>query len=746
MNPNSSDNISPIGISAQSLVKNQIKRLPKPIRSVYEKSQQKLKSSLERSFSELDDILFSLAKNAVSQEEQDDFFFAMRTIRSQKDTIVLAFFDRLDKQFAAMNQPTEEANSNSLAALSSEDLSLVDYKDLDELIAKQALISEANSNHEHPLNELAKRFDAVVMADIDSINLPLSPTTLTDSLVEAVHPIKVSYKAIMALFKVYENEVLSNLGALYTEANHTLAQRGIFPEADVAIEKKEARSYDNVTANEVNIENSVGGMDLEFDPAYGVGTPPTNTAPTRHRVHKSSDQHSPKSDRRSHNGPSAQQNNQLEKLHQILRYLQQSHSQTNPRVNSGIQNLIELAHSEWGEHIELNTQARSRAQLISSLMDRLQSTAQFPPSTDTLLSQLELPLTQVALQDHKFLSSPKHSARVFLNSLSQALQECEEQDSDNHSDPLFKKAQQLIASICRIEQPVERDFTLALHELRDFQRSDLQRTKILEKRLLSAEMGRFKTDEAVHLVETTIQEASQNLIIHKVVRHFIEQGWKQVLLFCAIKYGTKSSQWDNSVQVLIDLILASQPLANESEVKRTQSQIPRLLAALNKGLSSIHFDSFKQDALLKAIKAFFATQIKPLPIITKKPALTSAQALQSQIEKKLQTQAKAPEDPALLAFKQQARGFSYGAWFSLTTDEGAIRCRLAAVISDYDKFIFVNRQGKKITDLHIDEVAKKLQHQTLVPLDSNQLFDRALEHVIGEFKRKSSKDSADNGQ
>lgn len=78
-----------------------------------------------------------------------------------------------------------------------------------------------------------------------------------------------------------------------------------------------------------------------------------------------------------------------------------------------------------------------------------------------------------------------------------------------------------------------------------------------------------------------------------------------------------------------------------------------------------------------------------------------------------------------------------GSWFELmtTVDAPAQRCKLAAIISFSGKYIFVNRSGVKVVEYSATSLAQQYEQGLVRLLDDNQLFDRALESVIGNLRR-----------
>lgn len=81
-----------------------------------------------------------------------------------------------------------------------------------------------------------------------------------------------------------------------------------------------------------------------------------------------------------------------------------------------------------------------------------------------------------------------------------------------------------------------------------------------------------------------------------------------------------------------------------------------------------------------------------------------------------------------------------GSWFELSLAEGepVQRCKLAAIISFSGKYIFVNRTGMKVAEFSTAALGQHFVAGLIRVLDDNQLFDRALESVIGNLRRIQS--------
>jgi hypothetical protein len=95
-----------------------------------------------------------------------------------------------------------------------------------------------------------------------------------------------------------------------------------------------------------------------------------------------------------------------------------------------------------------------------------------------------------------------------------------------------------------------------------------------------------------------------------------------------------------------------------------------------------------------------------------------------------------PEDSAL---HQQVSQLALGAWVEMVqADEKKFRARLAAIIKATGRYIFVNRTGMKVAEHTRETLMLAIQSGQLIILDEGQLFDRALESVIGNLRQMRS--------
>ena len=80
-----------------------------------------------------------------------------------------------------------------------------------------------------------------------------------------------------------------------------------------------------------------------------------------------------------------------------------------------------------------------------------------------------------------------------------------------------------------------------------------------------------------------------------------------------------------------------------------------------------------------------------------------------------------------------------GTWLEFKRPDGEpLRAKLTAVLDAGQRFIFVNRRGMKVAERDQVELALDMLHNRVLVVDERQLFERALERVIGTLRDKQA--------
>lgn len=261
---------------------------------------------------------------------------------------------------------------------------------------------------------------------------------------------------------------------------------------------------------------------------------------------------------------------------------------------------------------------------------------------------------------------------------------------------------------------------------------------MLEQRLMEEATATEKVNHAHQAVVRVLMERVKGKTLPRFVVSFAEDAWCKVLFLNHLRSGQDSEEWHGSIRVLdrlLELVAQGQTDAGV---------VAPVLTTIKESLENVSYDAYDMGRLLGAMEQYFRGELSSEESLRQG---VSASPLQSVLVDALRTNI--PGNPAALEedsdgsvdeqYLRRADSLTRGAWVEMT-DDGADkrRCKLAGVVLPSGKFIFVNRQGAKVSEKHRNRVAMDLQTEKLRPLEKTQLFDRALEGVVGEMCQSRS--------
>ena len=701
------------------------RRLPKPIITLQKRSCTRLRELLNNCFSDCDDHFFDLAKNAQKQEDQDNYFCAMRELRGKKSKVFETFFEGYERRFTGLAEQDDLPSSqDAFRAASVDQLAIVGNDDLDALVAKEAMVNRTLNTSRYAIEQLACRFDAIVPVDVSIDNLPVSPASLCDLFAEACKTLDMNARAFIIVFKVFERTVLQEMQALYHAMNNHLEERGILPSRRPPQTNGNQPSQAPTPASGTHHS---GGLDLPVDPEFihlGVEFPhPGQPQPGQSSgafVGQPSSAGAP--------------------------------SQPVTTNSNGTANTLQAgaamppsATSTGG--FAMGSGSVNQADVISHIFELMTSSQNIAAPLVPVLQQLQQPISRLAQQDASFFSQQDHVARRLLNTFSStALAFGKSADAEIEADPIFNKMKMVARKLNQAGYLDSQSIATHLQDFEQFTQQEQHRADLYEKRMLDAERGKHASQVARKQVQEAIAEITQGMELRRSVRHIIEKAWHQVMFVIALKFGCESKEWDDACQTLIDLVTSTQPYVNRAEREHGLKSLKGLKIRVRRGLESLFFDAFETDHILQQLDDTIRLLAEEKPVENQTSAANSVKVKKKTTAKTsgkntLHSRPNSHETDATndsisapaatAAFIAQAKNLGRGSWFDMKNGDGSeVRCRLAAIIGHHEKYIFVQRNGSKIADKTLDEVATALAEQTLVAMDSNKMFDHALEQVI----------------
>ena len=732
-------------------------RLPVALIPVRDKAVLLLKQSMQALFDNADDTLFQMADRASSNGEQNAFFEAMRDLRLKRKGIEGGFLELVGGRFTALNQ-VEIGKAPMLESISFANLSLMNTDALEESVAVDAMVAKVMNQNSLALGHLTTRLNALVSKKLDDKSNPLGPVALCEGFLSACSGLGVEIRVKLIIFKLFEKYVLSQLEDLYAHTNQLLAAAGVLPDLKSAAPRKPAQRSrapsshaDEAFAGEMNeetVQHAFSALQELLSEVRGAAFPqriqPADAVPIS-------------------------SNDLMRLLSHLQRSLPQTASEVDVRDN--LDQLLTRASAKSGRARVVGQVDEDVINLVSMLFEFILDDRNLPDSLKALISRLQIPMLKVAVLDKTFFARGSHPARRLLNEIASAAMGWADQD-ESKRDSLYQKIEQVVMRLLTEFVDDSVIFSELLAEFIAFTGEERKRSDRLEQRTRDAEEGRAKAEMARQEVEQALNARLLGKTLPQVVVNLLQESWSKVMLLSCLKHGVDSEEWRGALTTMDELIWSVEPHDGEPEARlRLLQLVPELLKTVREGLTAAALDPFVTGEYFAQLEALhvqaFQRFKREMPVAQEDGAgpeevLAASPGSEQQIaESEAELVALEPplmievvEEIILLAPGEQrcaepeellgnddesllkVDNLHVGSWVELQESEGPkLRCKLAAILKQTGKFIFVNRSGMKVLEKTRMGLAVEFRRGAVRMLDDALLFDRALESVIGNLRR-----------
>ena len=391
--------------------------------------------------------------------------------------------------------------------------------------------------------------------------------------------------------------------------------------------------------------------------------------------------------------------------------------------------------------------------LVSMLFDFILEDRELPAAVKALIARMQLPVLRVAISDKSFFSRASHPARRLLNELSRATMGWNDHD-DLRRDQLHALLEEIVEQLLVETEPNAELFDALYQRLTDFLRTEQRRAERVEQRTRDAEEGRARIKAARAEVAKEINKMLLGRTLPVTVVDLLRDTWSQVMQMIFLREGGESRAWKHALGTAKAVVHSVQPV-DSAGVPQRLAQNRQIEAAVRGGLELLGLDAASterhvlaivapQRAVLAAVKAVGSPVEPDLPVesaepeVVEQPPVEAVRVEQPVLEQEpVEPPPETIDDLPSVGAQRWVESLGTGCWLQLVVAEGKApqRCKLAAIISFSGKYIFVNRNGVKVAELSGHELAQCFDRGQVSLLDENQLFDRALESVIGNLRQ-----------
>jgi hypothetical protein len=745
-----------------------------------------LTDSLQRLLAVIDDELFKRSDKAESLDQQSLYFSAMRHVRVEANALQSNFHLQIARGYDEFwkKRPRNSATEPGQAHVVSNEqgLSLVEDDVLEEEIAISAMTDKGNNLFQSQLHGLNKRFAFLIdREELDTSENPLAPNAVCKAFSSVLNPLLSDLTIKLLIYKLFDQIVLSALGKLYHDLNAFLINEGILPTLSRNVKRSStsfsgtysdsssAHGQQNESANELDDNQQAyfevfRGMQQLLDGwRVQMGYPPAfgNEA---------------------YSGPVAPTGEVLNALNILQAPAAVKVGLVQPGDSAGLKSYVteQLLKLQPGtEQRQLARPDEDIIDMVALIFDFILEDRNLPDPVKGLIARLQIPVVKVAIIEKSFFGRKNHPVRLLLNALAQAgigLDTAEE----IIDTPVYKKIENIVNRVLdEFDQNIG-FFSDLLDEFMAFMEKETQRSRIAEERTRQVTQSKEQLHLAKRKIAYEISTRLEGKGAPAVVRSFLYNTWKDVLVLAYLRRDKQAGDWEHAVDIMDKLIWSVLPPTDAAMRKAVVQSIPKLLKEIRTGLESISLDPQSVATTIKALESCQIARLsKPL---SEAHGPTSATAPLSHQADEAETRAVEIRDPELAQAITEIRGnlpdienftiqdlcrdpeeigrighdtgfvvedeylfkareLKVGEWVEFAEGKKRVRGKLSWKSQITSTYVFVNRKGAKVLDIALSDLAKRMAANTarIIEDAGTPLMDRAFGALMSKLKAPVAK-------
>jgi hypothetical protein len=672
-------------------------------------------------FGKLDEALHNLADKSTNDLGYRVYYDAREIIVKQRLRLQSDFLRRVEQGagdlVARDREPDHEHGEGAASELG--DLTLVAEADLEELLAKENLVSKAESRHRRELLELDRRLAAVMgWGEVGLDENPFGPAALCNAFSDtlaALPPFEPSVKLVV--YKLFDRHLMDQLGDFYRSC---LTEVESVPGA-IAI----PASRPHATSTPA-LSDRTSGRDARDRSSDSLSIPfdALRTLLARQR---------PSRARRTGTGRVKIATAEL------LALLDSLDVAPDPEPSTGYPDAEALLRTRLSAALSTEDRpTRALAErdedtldLVFLFFEHLLAGGAIPDPIKIQIGRMQIPVAKMALLDNAFFSDAAHPARVLINDIGRAALGWSDNDGRG-PDSLYGMIERVIERLVldfdgdpKLFLRMDRYFRafLAREEARAEAQakdptSDLPRDLLGPgATVLDADRATPPIDPARALVAAAIADRlAPYAQVPTAVETLLREGWSLVLLEVHRSRGADGPEWQAALELIDRLLWSVSAKRTAEERRQLLNRIPRLLETLRRQLSEVGCDP--------RLAARWLGELQTLHLDVLQGSVCGAVL--------------GDADASACAAPP---GWAIGDWIELARDDvGRVRLKLAVWSPERDELLFIDRQGQSRTRFSARGLAEAIGTGRVSILGSAEtpMADRALGAMLTSLRKASS--------
>jgi hypothetical protein len=750
--------------------------LPVAITALRDKSILHLNDRLCGLLDDVDDALFELADEASNAREQHVYFDAMREIRVNRQAIEVGFAESFGQGFTLLGSADRVANALESGQAK---LRLLESEALEELVALEGMAKKAERRCLKEIWVLCTAWQQATNGPILAAKeLPLGPAKIAEALGSSCRNLDIDIKARLVLFKLFDTKIISAFSELYKVLTPVLEAQGMPVEllsgkpapAAKTLEEDDASSVAELSSEAPEAESSKSSAMVTqlfdaFDTMLSANDAELNGATAA--VSKPSFMVALQD----------MQNEQFAYFNVQVSLSGGESLDVSAIAEKLLARLAQVMRVATTDASALSIQRdQDTINYVGALFQYILEGDSLAEPLKALITRLQIPVLKMAMLDKGFFSHEDHPARKLLSSLvSAGIGWSPVAGVDK--DPLYREVEKVVMKVLRDFGVDTQVFVDAYEEFHAFNEKAKRRAELVAQRTVDTADGKATAEAARMHIAGILESRLSGVDCPPVLSKILQLGWSKVLFLSYIQHGRDSERFAEDAGLIDRLLWSVQPSTDPGHRNELISALPVLVETLRLGFNRVSLNSFEIGQWFDQLERLHLAKLsrkEAAPIVVDKPEVVKPTPPESEIaslDALLEQSFGADNDDLAFAentvdesvadstpsavteqpaddvsvelteeFAARLKSLRVGNWVDLQQDDGKmLRCRLAAVINGIGRYIFVNRSGIKVAEFDRDELCVALAKQTVLIIDEDRLFDRALESVISNLRDMKDK-------
>ena len=386
-----------------------------------------------------------------------------------------------------------------------------------------------------------------------------------------------------------------------------------------------------------------------------------------------------------------------------------------------------------GAAVDLDEEADDTIELIGLLLDHITKAINPSAAATQLLTQLQVPLLRIALEDKSFFTRTDHPARQLLNSVAETSAWFRAEDPADKA--VLDRMRSLVDKVVSDFEGDTSIFEGMLSDLSEHLQVQVRRAELAEKRHVEAARGKEKLELARHQASDAVDAIIGTRTVPKFLSQLLQVAWADVLALSLLRHGAESEVHQHHVEIAERLVDAA---SEGGRALSDPAERSTLTDEIEHGLALVGYDAGEARDVAARLLAAASRDERDDPATRTELAV--------RLKKRTRfgqdiAAAGAPVVAPLNDEEQEAmeriKRLPFGTWFEWKEENGEFaRKRMSWFSPVTHHALFVNHRGQRIGEFTLEFLAREIVGKRLRVLMKEQgsLVDRAWRSIVGALR------------